>query len=285
MNFASALSDAALAQWLAEDVPYGDLTTEHLGIGDKPATLTFEARGRMTVCGTEEAARLFQLAGARARVLMPSGSSAEAALLTAEGDAAVLHRVWKTAQVLVELYSGIASAVAAIVEALREAGFSTPLTCTRKHFPGTKWMAAKAVRSGGASMHRLGLSETLLLFHEHRLFLDEPAGATLGRLRAALPDRHLVVEVGAQPEALAWAEAGASVLQLERFEPAQVRALKHELALRGLTPSLAVAGGVKLANALEYAAAGADILVSSAPYSAAPKDVKVTFARQAASPA
>jgi len=281
MTIASALSDESLARLLAEDVPYGDLTTDHLRIVGKPAALTFEARANMTVCGIEEAARLFELAGAQAKVLTPSGTFAKEVLLTAEGDAAALHRVWKTAQVLVELYSGIASAVAAIVESLRVAGFATPLTCTRKHFPGTKAMVAKAVRSGGATMHRLGLSETLLLFHEHRLFLDEPAAATVVRLRAALPDRHLVVEVSDREKARAWAEAGASVLQLERFDPGQVLALKHELGLRGLAPKLAVAGGVKFDNAVEYATAGADILVSSAPFSAPPKDVKVTFARRA----
>ena len=134
MTSTRALSDAALAALLEEDAPYGDLTTQVLGIGAAPATLSFTARGEMTVCGGEEAARLFELAGARARVLAPSGSRSEGLLLTAEGDAASLHRAWKVAQVLVELYSGIASATAALVASLRAAGFATPLACTRKHF-------------------------------------------------------------------------------------------------------------------------------------------------------
>jgi molybdenum transport protein len=274
----SALSDDVLLRLLAEDVPYGDLTTDQLGIGDRPAALTFTARAGMTVCGTEEAARLFQLAGAQAQVVVPSGQFGDGLLLTAAGDAASLHRAWKTAQVLVELYSGIASGTAAIVQKLREAGFATPLACTRKHFPGTKALAVKAVRSGGGAMHRLGLSETLLLFHEHRLFLDEPAGATVARLRASQPERGLVVEVADEREALTWAEAGAPVLQLERFEPDRVRALGETLAARGLTPILAIAGGVHAGNAVAYAAAGAGLLVSSAPYHAPPKDVKVAFA-------
>lgn len=275
----SALSDDALLRLLAEDVPYGDLTTDLLGIGGHAAALTFAARAGMTVCGTEEAARLFQLAGAEARVAVPSGQFSDGLLLTAEGDVGSLHRAWKTAQVLVELYSGIATGTAAIVRVLHEAGFATPLACTRKHFPGTKTMAVKAVRSGGAYMHRLGLSETLLLFHEHRLFLDEPAAATVARLRAAQPERGLVVEVSDETEALSWAEAGALVLQLERFAPDQVRALKETLAARGLAPILAIAGGVNVGNAVAYAAAGAGILVSSAPYHAPPKDVKVTFSK------
>lgn len=275
----AVLSDDALLQLLAEDVPYGDLTTDQLGIASRPAALTFSARTAMTVCGTEEATRLFQLAGAEARVVVPSGQASDGLLLTAEGDAGSLHRAWKTSQVLVELYSGIASGTAAIVQALRTAGFATPLACTRKHFPGTKTLAVKAVRSGGAYMHRLGLSETLLLFHEHRTFLDEPAATTVARLHALQPERGLVVEVSDEAEALTWAEAGAPVLQLERFNPAQVRALRETLAARGLTPTLAIAGGVNVGNAIAYAAAGAGILVSSAPYHAPPKDVKVAFSK------
>ena len=273
------LSDAALSRLLAEDVTYGDLTSEYLGIDKQPARLSFTARAGMTVCGSEEAVRLFQLAGADATLAAPSGAYCDGLLLSAQGDAATLHRVWKIAQVLMELYSGIASATAGIVKSLHEAGFATPLACTRKHFPGTKPMTVKAVRCGGATMHRLGLSETLLLFHEHRIFLDEAPAATVARLHAALPERRLVVEVADSAEALLWAKAGAPVLQLERFGPGQVAALRNELVLARLETVLAVAGGVRGDNAVAYAASGADILVSSAPYNAPPKDVKVEFSR------
>lgn len=142
-------------------------------------------------------------------------------------------------------------------------------------------MSAKAVRCGGGYLHRLGLSETLLLFHEHRIFLDEPRAATVARLKAAQPERGLMVEVSDPEEALAWAMVGAPTLQLERFDPDLLAGLKRELAIRGCAPLLAVAGGVNASNAVAYAAAGADLLVSSAPYHARPKDVQVTFARAA----
>lgn len=270
---------------LAEDVPYGDLTTDQLDIGDRPARLRLDARGPMTVCGTEEAARLFELAGARATVIAPTGHTTAGRLLEAEGPAEALHRAWKTAQVLVELYSGITSGAAAIVDPLRRAGHDTPLACTRKHFPGIKPLVVKAVHAGGAALHRLGLSETLLIFHEHRLFLDESPAETVARLRRRQPERNLVVEVSDEGEAQTWAEGGASVIQLERFAPDRVRALKARLAEQGLTPLLAIAGGVDAGNAVAYAEAGAGILVSSAPYYARPKDVKVTFSRERNGPA
>ncbi|MGC4076584.1 MAG: ModD protein [Rubrivivax sp.] len=276
----NTLPDPELLALLHDDVPCGDLTTEALGLAAAaPARLEFRARQAMTVCATEEAERLFQLAGATARRLVPSGRTVAAGerLLAAQGPVPALHTAWKTAQTLVEWASGIASASAALVAAARDSGRAVPVACTRKNVPGTKWLSAKAVRAGGATMHRLGLSETLLVFPEHRLYLREAPAATVARLRAAEPEKTVVVEVRSVDEALAWAEAGADVLQLEKFSPAQVAESHTRLQALPRRPRLAAAGGVNAGNAAAYAAAGADLLVSSAPYSAPPCDVRVEF--------
>lgn len=275
-----ALDDAQLAALLREDAPYGDLTTASLLPASHAATMRFASRRPMCVAATEEAARIVELAGGRARVLEASGAHVEpeALLLGAEGDAAQLLLAWKVAQTLVEAASGIASATAAIVGVLRDAGFEIPVACTRKNFPGTRAIAAKAVRAGGGVMHRLGLSETLLVFPEHRSFVArEDLPAALARLRVVQPEKRLVVEVGDADEAVALARAGVDVLQLERFTPAALAALRERLAREGLHAALAPAGGVTVANALDYARAGADLLVTSAPYFAPPADVKVTI--------
>lgn len=276
-----ALSDAALQELLLEDAPYGDLTTTGLGLGDQPGTLVMAARQPMTACGCEEAARLFELHGASATVITPSGRHVlgGAELITAQGRASTLLLVWKVAQTLMEYASGIASEVARIVTELRAAGHGQTLACTRKTFPGTRALAVKAVHCGGGVMHRMGLSETLLLYPEHRVFLDTRIDDMVGRLRKHQPEKRLVVEVGSMQEVLAMAEAGADVLQLERFTPEAVRQCKLALHTSHLHPALAVAGGVTAANAVAYAEAGADILVSSAPYHAPPRDVEVRFSR------
>ncbi|MDX5408626.1 MAG: ModD protein [Thauera sp.] len=271
-----ALSDDALYRLLADDVPAGDLTTETLGIGAAPARVEFRARGAMRACGTEEARRLFELAGAtRCEVRAGSGTPVEAGalLLSAEGSAAALHRAWKTAQNLVEWMSGIATAAAAIVDAARPLA----VACTRKNVPGTKALSVKAVRAGGAIVHRLGLSETLLVFAEHRLFIDAEPGATVRRLRALQPEKRAVVEVGDADEALAWAEAGAEILQLEKFPPDRLAALRERLQAAGLAPLLVATGGVGVRNAAAYASSGADMIATSAPYTAPPADVAVRF--------
>lgn len=268
-----ALSDDELFRLLRDDVPNGDLTTVSLGMDDRDGQVEFRARPPMTVCATEEAVRLFQLAGAAAELVTPSGANVAAgtSLLIARGTAGALHTGWKAAQILVEWASGIATATAAIVANAAP----IPVACTRKNAPGTKAMSGKAVRCGGATLHRLGLSETLLVFAEHRLFLDEAPAETVARLKRRQAEKKIVVEVASVEEARVWAAAGADVLQLEKFPPEQVAAARAACA--SFPVVLAAAGGVRADNAAAYVAAGADLLVTSAPYTAAPCDVQVSF--------
>lgn len=273
------LTDDDLARLLREDVPYGDLTTRALSIGDRPGRLVFQSRRPMVVCGIEEAARLLQLAGGTVETAARSGDrvGGEAVLLRATGPAAGLHLAWKTAQNLVDHASGIATAAAAIVTAAREADPEAVVACTRKNVPGAKAIAVKAVLAGGAEMHRLGLSETLLVFPEHRAFLPSDMSAWLPGLKRRCPEKTLVVEVTDAPAALAAASAGADVLQLERFSPPAVAELVASLDARGLKVTLAVAGGVTADTAAAFVRAGARVVVTSAPYTAPPQDIRVTL--------
>jgi molybdenum transport protein len=271
-------SRAELEQLLADDVPYGDLTTEALGIGGVPGTMRFTARDSMIAALVEDAAAIIELAGCRVELLVWSGAALapEAPILVAQGPAAGLLRSWKVAQTLIEIWSGVASSARAIVEAATAAAPNIAVACTRKNTPGTKRFAVAAVRAGGAGMHRLGLSETVLVFPEHRAFLgDEPLGATVQRLRRAAPEKKLVIEVNDVEAALLAAAAGFDVIQAEKFTPREIATLVEQIAGVAPRPAIAVAGGVNAENAAAFARAGADVLVTSAPYLARPRDVQV----------
>jgi molybdenum transport protein len=275
------IGDDLLDRLLAEDSPFGDLTTAALGIGERPGRMSFEARVPMVVCGLEEAVRLIGRAGATATAHHRGGTAVAAGtrLLDAAGPAATLHRAWKVAQTLVEALSGIASDARAIVEAAHRGNPEARVACTRKSFPGTKALALLAIVAGGAVPHRLGLSETVLMFPEHRLFLppDEPLAVTVARLRANCPERTLVAEATTIADALALARAGVTVVQLEKLAPAQVREVAAAVDDDRLPTVIAAAGGIGPNNAEAYAAAGARVLVTSRPYLASPRDVQVRF--------
>jgi molybdenum transport protein len=281
----TAALSGELEALLADDVPFGDLTTAALGIGRMPGLMTFNARGPMVVAEVESAAALLALAGCTGvEIHAHSGDElvAEAPILSASGPAAALHRGWKVAQTLIEAWSGVASATRAIVSAARAVAPEIAVACTRKNTPGTKSFAARAVQAGGASMHRLGLSESVLVFPEHRVFLgEEPLAGCVQRLRRAAPEKKLAIEVKSVAAALEACAAGFDVVQAEKFSPADIAALVAAVKGGRLASLVAAAGGVNIENAAEYARAGADILVTSMPYFARPRDVAVRIAAAA----
>jgi molybdenum transport protein len=273
------IPDTEIDRWLAEDVPFGDLTTHALGIGERPGRMAFEAREAMVVAASEEAARLLvrgRLHGERTaseRLRDRSGRSAAGGRRTGRRPAGRLegganadgirlghrHRRPPPRRSRTRRQSGVVVA------------------CTRKTFPGTKAISLKAILAAGAIPHRLGLSETVLVFPEHRAFLaGESQTSALARLKVACPERKIVVEVDSLDDAVSAARAGADVVQLEKLPPETVAAIVARLADAAPHAKVAAAGGVKPANAADYARAGAHILVTSAPYFAPPADIKVS---------
>jgi molybdenum transport protein len=274
-------SRAELERLLEDDVPYGDLTTEALGIGASAGVMHFAARDPMVLVMAEDAAAIIELAGCHVELSALSGTSLVpgAPILTAHGPAAALLRSWKVAQTLIEVWSGVATATRAIVDAARGVSPEIAIACTRKNIPGTKRFAVAAVKAGGAVMHRLGLSETVLVFPEHRAFLGKGLFIeTVERLRRAAPEKRLVAEVNDFQSAIELAVGGFDVIQAEKFTAEEIATLVARMKAMGSVwnrPLVAAAGGINAGNAAAYARAGADILVTSSPYLARPCDVQV----------
>lgn len=278
------LPDSLLDAFLEEDMPYGDLTTHLLGIGDERGTITFVNREKITVCCTEEAARLLERCGATVTSMVPSGNVVEAGseLLVLRGSAAALHAGWKVALNLLEYASGIASRTRAIVSKATAVNPNVRLVTTRKSFPGTKKVALKAIMAGGAQPHRLGLSESVLIFRQHTEFCAglESLLVTLSRLKKELPEHKIMLEAENADEALRIAVAGADVVQLDKLPPSELTPLVQQLRAVAPTITISAAGGINADNAADYAATGVDILVLSSPYFGKPADIKVTMTSQ-----
>ena len=178
-----------------------------------------------------------------------------------------------------EYCSGISARARQMVETAHSVNPRCQVVTTRKHFPGTKVLSLYAAQAGGALVHRMGLSESVLIFDQHRVFTDPAVLADLTALRAADPERKICIEAGTVEEVMAFVKAGADIVQCERLTPAELTALVREA--KALRPEvlLSAAGGVKGENAREYAASGVDFLVSTWPYFGRPVDVKMTISR------
>lgn len=275
------LPDSEIERFIEEDLPYGDLTTHLLGIGDLAGRIVFSTREETTLCCTEEAAGVLRQCGATVTSCAPSGTRlpAGSGFLVADGPARALHAGWKVALNLVEYASGIASRTRRIVEAARGGNPAISVVTTRKSFPGTKKIAIKAICAGGALPHRLGLSETVLVFKQHTAFLGglEPFLATVAELRQKARETRIIVEADTRAEALLVARSGADIVQLDKVAPKELAATVADI--RAVNPQILVsaAGGINETNAAAYAATGIDIIVLSSVYFGKPADIGVTM--------
>ncbi len=270
------ISDARIDQLIAEDVPYIDLTTQMLGISDEPARIEFFTREDATVCAAEEAARVLQHLGAEVESLVPSGEQVAAGtiLLVAVGSAGALHKAWKVCLNLLDHCSAVATKTHNLVSAAKSANPACEVLTTRKSMPGVKDLLTKAVTAGGAFPHRLGLSETVLVFDNHTRLMGgfDAFLEALPSLRSKCIEKKLFVEADAD-QARALARAGVDGIQFDKIPADELAALVAEL--REIDPhcTLIAAGGINAKNAAAYAATGVDGLATTAPFSAAPLDM------------
>jgi len=273
------LPDGDIERFIDEDVPYGDLTTFLLGIGDRHGEIVFTAREEMTICCTEEAARVLEKCGAVVIACSPSGACLFPGtdFLRAQGPAQALHVGWKVALSILEYGSGIATRTHRIVAKAKEVNPNIVVVTTRKSFPGTKKMAIKAVAAGGALPHRLGLSETILIFKQHTVFLGglDALLKRIGQFSAQAPEKRIMVEAENTDEALRIAQVGVAIVQIDKAPPGELSPLIREI--KNINPAVKVsaAGGINESNVADYAAAGADIIVLSSLYFGKPADIAV----------
>ncbi|MDD2852287.1 MAG: ModD protein [Desulfuromonadaceae bacterium] len=277
----TCIPDSDIEHFIEEDVPYGDLTTHLLGFGTVPGRIIFSTREETTLCCTEEAARVLQKSGASLTSCMPSGTKLFPGIefLAAVGPAQALHAGWKVALNLLEYASGIASRTGRIVEKCRTANSTLSVVTTRKSFPGTKKIVIKAITAGGALPHRLGLSESVLVFKQHTAFLGglEAFLDTVSELKLTARESKIIIEADTAEEALLIARSGADIVQLDKIAPSELA--EAVTAIRSANPNIQIsaAGGINEANAAEYAATGIDIIVLSSVYFGKPSDIGVTI--------
>ena len=275
-----ALTDYELETLLAEDVPYGDLTTTSLGITDQRARITFSTRERpLVVSCTEEAVRLCGLYGLEIDGWVNSGTLVppKSVFLEAHGEAGNIHRIWKSIQNLLDYASGISTYTREAVLLARSINPDIVVATTRKTTPFTKKIAIKAVESGGGVAHRLGLSESILVFEYHRIFFpnDDAFATALRKMKKMNPEKKIVIEAETHDDALKFAAMGADILQLEKMPLVKLSDAVRILHTDYPHITLIATGGISAKNIAEYAATGVDMIVTSSPYNAQPADVKV----------
>lgn len=273
------LTIAEIDNFIKEDVPYIDLTSHILGIKEQAAEITYFTRRDAVVCGTEEVSMIFRRLNIKTENLTPSGTfvKAGAELISGVGRGDNINTAWKVGQNILDSCSGIATKTRTMVNMVRAVNPNISVLTTRKIFPGTKSLAVKSAMAGGAMPHRLGLSETVLIFKQHIDFIGgfQALLTELPSLKAKSSGKKILVETSDFEEARLLCEKGICGIQFDKVKAADLKKIMKELKKDYPYVILLATGGINLENAAEYAETGVDGLVTTNLYHAPPVDIGV----------
>ena len=276
-------SDKELDDFLLEDIYRGDLTTRALGLDNVPARILFKRKNAGIVAGISVAEKLLKKLDIEPQVYVQEGETVDAGtvLLSAVASGDKLHQAWKVVQLVLEWSCGVAQYTADMIANAKAIHPHAVVACTRKSIPNTRKLATNAVLAAGGHIHRQGISETLLVFTNHRNLFEEPDNwtAIVERLRREAPENKITLEADNFSQFEQMLDAEPDIIQLDKWSVDDVkRALS--LVASGKKITLSVAGGVNKNNVADYAKLGIHLFITSAPYYAPPEDIKVVIERQ-----
>lgn len=274
-------SDKELDDLLLEDIYRGDLTTHALGIENIPAKILFKRKNAGIVAGVSVAEKLLKKLDIQPHLYVKEGEWVESGtlLISAEGMSEQLHQAWKVVQLVLEWSCGVAQYTAEMIANVKAVNSSAVVACTRKSIPNTRKLATNAVLAAGGHIHRQGLSETLLVFTNHRNLLSDPNDwvKIVDGLRQEAPENKIILEADnfAQFEQMYVAEP--DIIQLDKWSLDDVKKALALLQSKQKDILLSIAGGVNKNNVSDYAKLGIRLFITSAPYYAQPEDIKVVI--------
>ena len=243
---------------LAEDVGNGDLTAA-LVPANAVAHAEVIVREPAVLCGSAWFNEVFRQLDPGIRVDWSAGDGetlvASQRVCTLHGMARPVLSGERTALNFLQTLSGTASRAAQYVAAV--AGTPAVILDTRKTLPGLRLAQKYAVRCGGASNHRIGLFDAVLIKENHIRAAGSIAAALRAAQAATARDVMIEIEVENLAELGQALTAGATRILLDNFSHAQLR---EAVRLTSGRAKLEASGGVSLESVREIALSGVDFI-------------------------
>lgn len=254
---------------LEEDIGPGDVTSQVCVPEDRTAHGRFLAREPQIVAGTELLPVIYQTRGAKElQINKHSGACVDDGeiIATVHGPARTLLECERVALNFLQRLGGIATLARRYTDAV--AGTGCRILDTRKTTPGLRRLEKMAVAAGGATNHRMGLYDAILIKNNHIAAAGGVRQALENARRAGLP---IEIEVRTRAELVEAIAAGATHLLLDNLTPEEAAGQIRWIAGRA---KVELSGGITLENVRAYAEAGADyISVGAITHSAPAVDI------------
>lgn len=248
---------------LAEDLGWGDITTEALVSSDQQGKASIIAKAKGIIAGTEIAKQVFLKVDPELKtdILIKDGTKIKPGdlIVTIEGKVASILKAERTALNFLQHLSGIASETAHYVKAIK--GLPVQITDTRKTNPGLRVLEKYAVKAGGGKNHRMHLGDSILIKDNHLSTLSRQGLSIkeiLDRARQkADPKLKIEIEVKTPQEAVEAAEAGADIIMLDNMSLNDMRQAVQLIKGKAL---IEASGGITLEKVRAVAETGVDFI-------------------------
>ena len=249
----------AVERALAEDIGSGDITSELTVRPDLTAHGRFLAKQNLTLAGIELLPVVYGIrGGAQVELLAKSGDTIDSNTILAKvsGRARTLLECERVSLNFLQRLSGVATLARKHVDAV--AGTGVKVLDTRKTTPGLRQLEKMAAVAGGATNHRRGLFDAVLIKNNHI--------TAAGGVRQALEctkgfDGPVEIEVRTRVELEDALALGAKHLLLDNLSPAEAAQWIRHIDGRA---TVELSGGISLETIRAYAEARPDYISAGA---------------------
>lgn len=254
---------------LAEDIGFGDITTENLAEDDDILSGALNTRSNGILCGSEVFETVFKILSPDVEVkfYFKDGDRIEKGDKIADisGPAKYVLMGERVALNYVQRMSGIATETRKYKDAISKQ--KVQIVDTRKTTPNFRPFEKYAVFTGGGHMHRFNLSDCAMIKDNHIRLAGSITNA-VNKLRGKISFTHKIeVECDTFEQVKEAVAAGADIIMLDNMDIQTMRKACEYINHRAIVEA---SGNVNLTTVNSIAACGVDIISSSAIVAKAP---------------
>ena len=260
------LLEQKLREWILEDAPYGDITTQSLFSNKWIRGEVVVLEDCVTAC-VSPLAKVLERLGFEVVHYVQDGVRVNdgTPILCFQGPADMVLLYERVILNFLMVMCGIATKTRRIVEKVRQVNPKVRVAATRKTHPGLQVFEKYAVQVGGGDTHRFCLSDMVLIKRNHiKLYGSISDAIKIIRARTSF-SKKIEVEVTSPQEAVEAARAGADIVMLDNFTLEMVDETIDLLKMEGLRSRvlIEVSGGINEDNVMDFAKRDVDIISMS----------------------
>ncbi len=251
--------------WLKADCPTTDIGGYVVGSSQAKANLYMKSEGILT--GVPYAQAVFDEFNLKVSwkaeegtYIKGGGGTQKVIVAVVEGPCKDILLAERTALNLMSRASGVATVTKTAVDIKKANNWHGWVAGTRKTTPGFGRVEKYALQVGGGATHRQDLSQMVMLKDNHIAASGNITNAVATARSAAGFSMKIEVETGNLPDALEAAGAGADIVMLDNFEPAELHSVAKQVKDQYPHVILEASGGITQDTMAAYMGPHIDVI-------------------------